>query len=74
MKFYTRTIDDLGRVIIPAEVRKLIGIQYGDPLTFTIVPKGVAIQTKEPMVVLNTAEALANGMERRLKEMEDNTP
>ena len=32
-----RGIDDLGRVIIPREIRKQIGIKDGDPLKFLLI-------------------------------------
>jgi len=33
-----RTVDDLGRVVIPREVRRSMGIQYGDTLEIFVDP------------------------------------
>ena len=32
----TRRVDDLGRVIIPKEIRRSLGINYGDPLEISV--------------------------------------
>lgn len=33
-----RRIDDLGRVVIPKEIRRTMRIREGDPLQITLVP------------------------------------
>lgn len=35
-----RRIDDLGRVVIPKEIRRTMRIREGDPLLTTLTPKG----------------------------------
>ena len=34
-----RRIDDLGRVVIPKEIRRTMRIREGDPLLTTLIPK-----------------------------------
>lgn len=46
-----RKIDDLGRVVIPAEMRRLLGIQEGDPLEITMDDDHIAIRPRIPTVV-----------------------
>ena len=33
-----RRIDDLGRVVIPKEIRRVVRIREGDPLLITLTP------------------------------------
>lgn len=46
MKF-TRSIDDLGRVVIPAEIRKNIGVSMGDKLNVELDGNKVIITNAE---------------------------
>lgn len=39
-----RRIDDLGRVVIPKEIRRTMRIREGDPLLTTLTAKEKAIQ------------------------------
>ena len=41
-----RRIDDLGRVVIPKEIRKTLKIKEGDPLELFITEKGEAVFKK----------------------------
>ena len=34
-----RRIDDLGRVVIPKEIRRVLRIRDGDPLLTTLIPQ-----------------------------------
>ena len=38
-----RRIDDLGRVVIPKEIRRTMRIREGDPLLTTLTPKEWAV-------------------------------
>ena len=38
-----RRIDDLGRVVIPKEIRRTMRIREGDPLLPTLVPAEAAV-------------------------------
>ena len=38
-----RRIDDLGRVVIPKEIRRTMRIREGDPLLITLTPKEIFI-------------------------------
>jgi transcriptional pleiotropic regulator of transition state genes len=46
-----RKIDDLGRVVIPAEMRRLLGIQEGDALEITMDGDRISIRPRIPTVV-----------------------
>lgn len=37
-----RRVDDLGRVVIPKEIRKTMGIKEGDPLEIFVIDGGIA--------------------------------
>ena len=39
-----RRIDDLGRVVIPKEIRRTMRIREGDPLLTTLIPEERYIQ------------------------------
>jgi stage V sporulation protein T len=43
---FVRRVDDLGRVVIPKEVRKRIGIREGDPLEVLITEDGQILLRK----------------------------
>ena len=48
-----RRIDDLGRVVIPKEIRRTMRIREGDPLETTLTPFdrfGVAIHSVEQRI------------------------
>jgi AbrB family looped-hinge helix DNA binding protein len=46
-----RKIDDLGRVVIPAEMRRLLGIREGDALEIVMDGDHIAIRPRIPTVV-----------------------
>jgi transcriptional pleiotropic regulator of transition state genes len=46
-----RKIDDLGRVVIPAEMRRVLGVTEGDQLEITLEGDHVAIRPRIPTVV-----------------------
>lgn len=46
-----RKIDDLGRIVIPAEMRRVLGIQEGDELEITLSGDHVEIRPRVPTVV-----------------------
>ena len=43
-----RRIDDLGRVVIPREIRRRLQIRGGDPLEIFITDKGVCFEKYNP--------------------------
>ena len=52
-----RRIDDLGRVVIPKEIRRTMRIREGDPLLTTLTPKERAVfylGTLEKKVICST--------------------
>ena len=44
-----RRIDDLGRVVIPKDVRKVLGIREGDPLE-------VSVNTETGQIIMEKVE------------------
>ena len=54
-----RRIDDLGRVVIPKEIRRTMRIREGDPLQMTLT------QTEKRLIFTHSFVALAE----RLKEI-----
>lgn len=65
-----RRIDDLGRVVIPKEVRRTMGIKEGDPLELFMIDDFIAFrkydQTSHVRRALNT-------LEEELKDSVQNT-
>lgn len=46
-----RKIDDLGRIVIPAEMRRVLGVREGDELEITLEGDHVEIRPRIPTVV-----------------------
>jgi len=46
-----RKIDDLGRVVIPAEFRRVLGVEEGDELEISLEGDHVAIRPRLPRVI-----------------------
>jgi AbrB family looped-hinge helix DNA binding protein len=46
-----RKIDDLGRIVIPAEMRRVLGIEEGDELEITLSGDHVEIRPRIPTIV-----------------------
>lgn len=44
-----RRIDDLGRIVIPREMRKTLGIQPGDPIEFFVRGEQVVLAKYVPL-------------------------
>ena len=42
-----RKIDDLGRIVVPAETRRLFNISEGDPLTISVDGDAIVIRKLE---------------------------
>lgn len=45
LKYETRHVDDLGRISIPKDLRKIANINYGDVLDIAVI-NGVVIMSK----------------------------
>lgn len=59
-----RRIDDLGRVVIPKEVRRTMGIREGDPLEIYTGQRGEVIFKKYTPCTEKECEAIFKGMYR----------
>jgi AbrB family looped-hinge helix DNA binding protein len=46
-----RKIDDLGRVVIPAEMRRTLGVQEGDQLEIVLAGDHIEIRPRIPTLV-----------------------
>lgn len=53
-----RRIDDLGRVVIPKEIRRTLSIHEGDPLEIWIDGKGTLCLRKYPIDLRDDIEGL----------------
>ena len=62
IKGIIRKTDHLGRVVIPAEIRKSVGIEVGDPIEIIIVEDGILLKIK------NKAKRLEDCTEQELLE------
>jgi|tagenome__1003787_1003787.scaffolds.fasta_scaffold20724099_3 transcriptional pleiotropic regulator of transition state genes len=47
-----RQIDQLGRVVVPAELRKMLGLRTGDLLDFRLIDGYIAVSKVEPECAL----------------------
>ena len=45
---FIRKIDELGRVVIPIEIRKILDINEKDPLGITLEDEGIFIKKQHP--------------------------
>ncbi len=56
-----RKIDDLGRVVVPAETRRLFNIHEGDALAITVENGGIVLRKLEATCTFcNSSEGLEN--------------
>lgn len=44
---FKRKLDPLGRVVLPSEFRKELGIKEGEQVEMFLLPDGIYIRTKE---------------------------
>lgn len=49
--YFVRKIDELGRVVIPIEIRKILEIKEKDPLGIYLEEDGISIKKEEPHCV-----------------------
>lgn len=61
----TRKVDELGRVVLPMEIRRNMGIMVGDPMEIFTTEDGIVLKRYE-------AKDDAFSVARRLKEMLEN--
>lgn len=58
-----RRVDDLGRVVIPKELRKALQIREGDPLELSITPDGILLKKYQPIkTILDEAKEIADAI------------
>lgn len=60
-----RRIDDLGRVVIPKEYRRVINVREGDPLELFLTEDGVLFKK------YNLSESISDSIERLIDNIED---
>jgi transcriptional pleiotropic regulator of transition state genes len=53
----TRKIDDLGRIVLPSELRRVFGIHEGDELEISVDGDRVILQKRQDVCVFCSAEA-----------------
>lgn len=49
--YFIRKIDELGRIVIPIELRKILNIQEKDSLGISLTENGIFIKKEEPCCV-----------------------
>lgn len=76
IKGIIRKIDHLGRVVVPSEIRKSVGIEVGDPIEIITVEDGVLLKIKNKTKRLEdcTEQELLEELEirRQVKEYKSN--
>lgn len=60
-----RRIDDLGRVVIPKEYRRVINVREGDPLELFLTEDGVLFKK------YNLSESINDSIERLIDNIKD---
>ncbi len=62
-----RKVDDLGRIVLPVEMRRLFGIQAGDALEIGVEDGGIMLRTVQTRCVFcGGTESLRSYREKRL--------
>ena len=51
-----RKIDELGRIVLPSELRKVFGIREGDELEISVEEDRVILQKRQDLCLLCSAE------------------
>lgn len=58
-----RRVDDLGRIVIPKDVRRTLQIGEGTPMEFYILPDGITLKVYHPETeLLEIAEHFDNAL------------
>lgn len=52
-----RKIDELGRIVLPSELRKVLGIHEGDPLEISVQGESIILQKYRDVCVFCAAES-----------------
>ena len=60
-----RKIDDLGRIVVPAETRRLFNIHEGDELAITVENGGIVLRKLDAVCVFCGSEDGVAGFESR---------
>lgn len=60
-----RRIDDLGRIVIPREIRRDMGITEGDPLEIVKTDEGILVR---PYPIANGMRAYARNLKDAIRE------
>lgn len=58
MKLIKRKVDQLGRIVIPSDIRELFNIQEGDELGFELLPDGFKVVKYYATCTLCDADSL----------------
>lgn len=60
-----RHLDDLGRIVVPKELRRTLGVREGDPMEVYLTPDGHGVVFRKPE--LTPAEELFTALENTLE-------
>lgn len=59
--YFIRKIDELGRVVVPMEIRKILDIKEKDSLGISLVDNGIFIKKEKPYCIFcNSISSLKN--------------
>lgn len=58
-----RRVDDLGRIVIPKEIRKQLGIRDGDPMEYFLTENGIILK---PYKEKTESESIAKEINEKL--------
>jgi len=62
-----RKVDDLGRIVLPVEMRRLFGIRAGDALDISVDDRGIVLRKVETRCVFcDSSEALRSYRDKQL--------
>lgn len=53
---FIRKIDELGRIVIPIELRKILDIQEKDSLEISLVENGIFVKKEKPACIFCNSE------------------
>ena len=64
---FIRRIDELGRIVLPIEIRQVLGIKEKDPLEISMIDNGVFIQKNHATCIFcNSTNNLSNYKEKNI--------
>ncbi|CAN5576615.1 AbrB/MazE/SpoVT family DNA-binding domain-containing protein [soil metagenome] len=60
-----RKIDELGRIVLPSELRKILGMRHGDELAISVEGDQVILEKRHDLCIFCSSEAGVFGFKGR---------